>query len=514
MDITKFIQRINIMQNQSGSKGVVMLIAFYNTKSLGVRYLETALEKNGFETSAVYYKGFNSVNPAVTTETELNLLRDYIALKKPVLIGLSVMSSMYLETVNLVIETIKSSFQIPVVCGGAFASMFPERFLDLGVPFVIRSDGEIPLCRLADAVCQKTDAAVIPSLCYRVNGENVINDVGALNVNIDDYGLPAVISKDACYIGSDTLTVGDPQRGAMSYEVVASRGCPFTCSYCCCVNLRRLLPKGTPAVRSRSVKSVIDELIIAKRELKRLVYVHFYDEIFPNIPGWIEEFVGEYQKHIHLPFAIWSHPQMVSANTLKKLVAVGLREVTMGIQSGSTHIRKDIFHRYEKQENIIKAAKILKESGVRWISYDFMLQHPFESIEDLRESFDILKHFQTPFELQLHGLNFLPGTDIVPLAVEKGVLSEEELDKIMYASMAEQFGAYWKRDNESLSQLLYELIFCQQFKPLRNKASKMAADPLKHQKQIHSLYKFGRQLYRSRHLARKIDMVLVSKRMK
>jgi hypothetical protein len=351
-------------------------------------------------------------------------------------------------------------------------------------------------------------------LCYKAAGKNIINDIGALETDIDSYGLPAVISRDACYIGGDTLRLGDPQRDAMSYEVVASRGCPFTCSYCCCVNLRRLLPKGTPAVRSRSVKSVIDELIIAKRELKRLVFVHFYDEIFPNIPGWIDEFIAEYQKHIHLPFVIWSHPLMVNAETLKKLVAIGLREVTMGIQSGSGYIRKEIFHRYEKQEDIIRAARTLKESGVRWISYDFMLQHPFESIEQLWETFEILNHFPTPFELQLHGLNFLPGTDIVPLATEKGILSEEALNKIMFAPMAEQFGAYWKRDNEALSQLVYELIHCQQFRLLRKKAGKLSSEPLKNQWQIHSLYKLSRRLYQLRHLARKADIVFVSKRMK
>jgi radical SAM superfamily enzyme YgiQ (UPF0313 family) len=502
------------MENRSGSKGTVMLIAFYNTKSLGVRYLETALEKQGFGTAAVYYKGFNSVNPAVTTKTELELLKSRIAEKKPLLIGLSVMSSMYLETVDLVINMIQSSFKIPVVCGGAFASMFPERFLDQGIDFVIRTDGENPMCRLAEAVSQNSGYSDIPSLCYRAEGQNVINDIGMLATDIDGYGLPAIISKDACAIENDTLTEGDPQRGARSYEVIASRGCPFTCSYCCCVNLRRLLPKGTPAVRSRSVKSVIEELVIAKRELKRLVYVHFYDEIFPNIPGWIDEFAAEYDKHIHLPFAIWSHPQMVSAETMKKLVAVGLREVTMGIQSGSAHMRKDIFHRNEKQEDIIRAARILKESGVRWISYDFMLQHPFETIDDLKETFELLNHFQTPFELQLHGLNFLPGTDIVPLAVEKGILTEEQLHTIMYAPMAEQFGAYWKRENETLSQLIYELIYCQQFRRLRKKAAALSAEPLAHQKQINAIYKRGRLLYKLRHLARKADMVLKSKLMK
>jgi radical SAM superfamily enzyme YgiQ (UPF0313 family) len=502
------------MENYSGGKGVVMLVAFYNTKSLGVRYLQAALERGGFETYAVYYKGFNSQNPAATTQREVDLLRERIAEKKPFLIGLSVMSSMYLETVDLVIGAIKTSFDIPVVCGGAYATMFPGHFLDRGVEFVIRSDGEEPLYRLAGAVYNKTGYHDIPSLCYRTEDGNVVNDIGALQVDIDRYGLPAIVGKNACYIENNTLVPGDPQRNAVSYEVIASRGCPFTCSYCCCVNLRRLLPKGTPPVRSRSVKSVIDELIVAKRELKRLVYIHFYDEIFPNSPGWVEEFAAEYKKHIRLPFAIWSHPQMVSADMLQKLVGAGLREVTTGIQSGSEHIRRDVFHRYEKQEDIIRAAKILRESGVRWISYDFMLQHPFESDEDLMETFEILNHFQTPFELQLHGLNFLPGTDIVPLAVEKGVLTEEELDKIMYAPMAEQFGAYWKRDNEIRSQLIYELIFCQQFGALRKKAAALASDPLRHQGKIHALYKRGRVLYKLRQLARKADMVLQSRLMK
>ena len=44
------------------------------------------------------------------------------------MIGLSVMSSMYLETVDLVIGAIKTSFDIPVVCGGAYATMFPGTF--------------------------------------------------------------------------------------------------------------------------------------------------------------------------------------------------------------------------------------------------------------------------------------------------------------------------------------------------------------------------------------------------
>ena len=37
----------------------VALIAFYNTKALGVRYLETALRKGGYDVDLIFYKSFN-----------------------------------------------------------------------------------------------------------------------------------------------------------------------------------------------------------------------------------------------------------------------------------------------------------------------------------------------------------------------------------------------------------------------------------------------------------------------
>lgn len=45
------------------SKRKVMLVAFYNKKALGVRYLETALVQGGYDVRTVFFKDFNSVTP-------------------------------------------------------------------------------------------------------------------------------------------------------------------------------------------------------------------------------------------------------------------------------------------------------------------------------------------------------------------------------------------------------------------------------------------------------------------
>ncbi|MBO4264709.1 MAG: B12-binding domain-containing radical SAM protein, partial [Clostridia bacterium] len=378
------------MENNNGKK-TVMLVAFYNVKALGVRYLESALKAGGYDVVTVFFKGFNSANPQKCTNEELELLCSLIREHKPLFVGLSVMSSMYLDTVNDMISKLKAEFDIPLVTGGAFATLFPEYFLDRGVDFSTRADGERVTLKLANALKNNTPYEDILSLCYKKDGKNVINPIGDIAENIDEYGIPAVECMCAYSIEHNVLSKGDPQLSTLSYEVIASRGCPFTCSYCSVINLHRLMPNGTKAVRTRSVDSVIAELIEAKKKCKKLVFVHFYDEIFPNTPGWVDEFCEKYNKNIRIPFTIWSHPKMVDGEVLKKLRRVGLMEVIMGIQSGSDYIRKEIFHRYETREDIIKATNIIKDSKIFWASYDFMLQHPFETIDTLKETYYLVK---------------------------------------------------------------------------------------------------------------------------
>jgi anaerobic magnesium-protoporphyrin IX monomethyl ester cyclase len=137
----------------------------------------------------------------------------------------------------------------------------------------------------------------------------------------------------------------------------------------------------------------------------------------------------------------------------------------MGIQSGSPRIRRDIFHRVETQEDIIGASKVLSECKIPRIVYDFMLRHPFETKEDIMQSFELCTKLYKPFELQLHGLNFLPGTDIVDLAIKMGVADAKELEEVMYAPMKQQYTSYWGvNDRDMTINFWYSMIYMTQFK--------------------------------------------------
>ena len=487
-------------------KGRVMLLAFYNTKALGVRYLEGALERAGYQVQVVFYKEFNSHCPGQTSRRELELLCEEVRRAEPIFIGLSVMSSMYLDTVEQVMKTLRARYAIPLVCGGAFASLYPDYFLDRGAAYVIRGDGEIPMVNLADRLMCGESGEDLASLCCRRHGETVVQPIDGVLKEIDGYGIPVVSSPRACLIERDRLRRGDPQRHTLRYEVIASRGCPFTCTYCSCAPLHRLMPRGIATVRTRSVESVMEELREAKRACPRMMMVHFYDEIFPNLPGWVDEFVAAYQREIYLPFTIWSHPKAAKQEVLEKLVRVGLTEVIMGIQSGSDRVRREVFHRYETREEILRAAGFFQAAGVPWVSYDFMLQHPFESLEDLKETYFLVKELPGRYVLQLHGLNFLPGTDIVSMAVEQGLFTQAELDRIMFAPMEEQFGAYWKQETSLESQLWYALIFLWQWEAMRERCLVYEQDPVEYKQEIFKAYRQAQGLSRRREWRKKLDM--------
>lgn len=483
----------------------VLLIGFYNKKALGVRYLERALKTAGYETVVVFFKDFNSVKPQPVTDKELDMLKELILNVNPGIIGMSVMASLYLETVYSVNDMLKSNFKIPLVWGGVFPTLFPERCLEYA-DYVVRGEGEEAFSELVHAIYSNKPVSSIPNLAYRKNEATYINDIRMLCENIDKYGYPEIGGSNKYFINSDTITRGDPQLKSVSYELTASRGCPFMCSYCSSINLKRVYKGKGVYVRFRSVNSVLSELKEAKSKIKGLKVIHFWDEIFSDDPEWIDQFSERYRKEIGLPFEIWGHPLKVNKPLISKLVEAGLYKVVMGIQSGSPRVRKEIFHRVESQDEIISASRVLRECKVPQVIYDFMLQHPFETEEDIKQTYELCTKLKSPFELQLHGLNFLPGTDIVDMAIDMNILSGEQLEKIMYSSIQEQYDMYWGYKNDSLmSNFWYALTFMTQFgvtQPLAVYFAKKSSS-MRHVRLALKLYKRVQFLSRIRYYYKK-----------
>lgn len=445
----------------------ILLIGFYNKKAMGVRYLERSLIKSGYKVYTLFLKDFNSVNPKKITARELALLKELVSFLDPGLIGLSVMSSLYLETVICVNTFLHNNFAIPIIWGGVYASLFPGKSLEFA-DFVLRGEGEEAVIELADAVLNGKPYESIRNLAYKktaATSQVIINDLRPLCQDLDKLGYPLFNIANKFFIDKDRLVHWDPMIGSSSYELSASRGCPFTCSYCSCINLKRMYRKKGNYVRYRSVSNIISELAEALDNMKNLKLIRFWDEIFPDDRDWINEFAHQYKNLTPLPFEIWGHPLKTDDYTFKKLVDAGLYKVVMGIQSGSSVIRREIFHRSETQEEILNATKVLQRQKVPQVAYDFMLRHPFESAETIRQTYELCTKIPRPFELQLHGINFLPGTDIIKIAENKGIIRKKETEALPDRSLKEEYQAYWGQEsNNKMMNFWYSLIYISQFK--------------------------------------------------
>lgn len=446
----------------------ILLIAFYNRKALGVRYLERSLVKSGFRVYVLFLKNYNSRKPEPVRPDELILLKALVDKVKPGLIGFSVMSSMYLESVVAVNTFLCKEFNIPIVWGGVHASMFPEDCLE-HAHFVLRGECEEAIIDLSAAVLERKDYRSIKNLAYKEPlrdsaGKTVINALRPLCEDLDKLGYPMSGLDNKYYIEGGRISSGDPLNGSVSYELSSSRGCPFMCSYCCSINLKRMYMGYGRYLRFRSVTSVISELEEALSHNKSIKVIRFWDEIFPDDNEWIEAFASRYKSRIGLPFEIWAHPMKINCSVISKLVGAGLYKVVMGIQSGSPHIRSDIFHRREAQEDVLEAARILSKNKVPQLVYDFILRHPFENEDDIKQTYMLCAGLARPFELQLHGLNFFPGTDITGIAKKEGIDDINIPGSVQDSPISVIYKEYWGRKSKNrVMNYWYSLIYLSQF---------------------------------------------------
>ena len=491
-------------------KNSVILVSFYNTRSLSLKHIETALFYAGFDVTVVYFKNINYTNPQVATSTEISLLNNLIKEKKPIAIGISVMASFFMETIITVNDAIKNEHDIPIVWGGIYPTMFPEECMK-HADFVIRGEGEETFIEFLEEMANgSSDYDKINNLVYRTDDNTIIqNELRNLLVDLNKYGIPMLSKGNEYIIDNDSIKNEDPGVNSYSYEISGSRGCPYACAYCSSSSWKRINSKKGKIVRFREIDKIIEELVHAKSKMKKLKYIRFYDEIFPNDEAWVDEFTSRYKKEVNLPFEIWGHPMRTDAKVIHKLCKVGLYKITVGIQSGSDYIRREIFNRPEKKEDIIKTSQILSDAKVPEVMYDLILRHPFETQETMWETLHLCLALKPPFELQPHGLNFLPGTPIVQKAIDMSLVSPQQMDRFMNAPMKEQYDMYWKNENsDEAINYIYKLVCLSQLAWYKKRVAKLA-DPSvkKNYSKVNKMYKRGMRIVRARHIYKKLVML-------
>jgi len=319
----------------------------------GIAYLSAVLKQAGHETDLLLY-------PPMDLYMRIPFFQDHIEKRlmaqaeafRPDLIAFSTTTYAY-KMVKKMAARLKKTFGVPHVAGGIHATALPEHLLKTAdFDFVCLGEGEGALLDLVERMATGGDTLHIESL-YAKNGDTVVaNPVRSLIQDLDSLPFP-----DYEIFAPYGVITGD-------YAISTSRGCPYSCTYCCNHFYKGLYKGKGRYVRRRSVDNVLEEL---RTNRKRFGFerVYFWDDVFCRDLEWLEEFSTKYRKTIGLPFHCLSRPETLTEDTVRLIRAAGCSHVNMGIESGNEHIRKQVLNRHMSDEQILRAAALVKSHGIK-----------------------------------------------------------------------------------------------------------------------------------------------------
>ncbi len=408
----------------------VLLIALYNFDDLGIRTLHSLLKDNGHEPYSIFIRDVSLNQMERIDERDMQTLKELIGDICPDLIGIKVTSSFFLDAKRIT-EEIKS--HAPVVWGGIHPTICPDECIE-NTDMICMGEGEHAMLQLADAIGRGGDTSRIKNLWVRKDGRLFRNDIRPLVENLDEIPFPTFFDERQYYVNKGNLArnIHETESGTNwimangVYPIMTSRGCLFSCTYCCHSLLRRIYSGKGKYMRRRSVRNVIEELSIAKSRY-RIKSIFFHDDIFTFDEEWTRDFCREYKKRIRLPFTVMIHPKICDTKQLSMLRDAGMNVIKMGIQTGSPRIRSGAFNRKESDKEILEADRIIHEIGANAI-YDLIIDNPLESDEDRKATLKLLTSLNRPFILSVYSLIHFPGYRLTEHLLRNGLIKKTEIE--------------------------------------------------------------------------------------
>jgi radical SAM superfamily enzyme YgiQ (UPF0313 family) len=424
---------------------IALISPYSDIATLSVRYLSAYLKKQGFDTSLFFMAhatseydltpDFARFYPDETLERLAGLLSDAD------LIGLSLMTN-YFPLARSLTRFLKERVRAPVLWGGVHPTVAPEASLEYA-DFVCIGEGEEALADLGDALKAGKDTTRIPNIWSRAGDRIHKNDPRPLIEDLDslpfpDYECDAHYAYDEQSEALVQLTDANMEkfltrssavlgRSRLFYQTVASRGCPMKCTYCIWSTQSKLYP-GQKILRQRDLEKVVEEVAFIKAKYPFINSLVFSDDTFMAYKkDELARFNAIYKDKVGLPFQILASPWNINRDKVALLVDAGMKNIQIGIESGSEKILKS-YNRAYPVEKILKMARMLRDfvPDIEPPIYDFVLDNPYETCDDLRQTIDLILSIPRPFFLQKFSLTFFPGTAIREQAIRDGFLVDDE----------------------------------------------------------------------------------------
>ncbi|MER6825277.1 radical SAM protein [Streptosporangium sp. NPDC000563] len=177
--------------------------------------------------------------------------------------------------------------------------------------------------------------------------------------------------------------------GRIEANMVGARGCPYDCSFCGAA----VSANPDVTIRVRDPLDIIAEMHQLRAE-RGVTAFRFVDDLFLGARRVIDQMMGAFAQARIGEWAVWDATGRINVlhrapdATLDLLAACGLREVALGIESGSERMLTYIDKRITR-EMILSVVQRLTSRGIKVKGY-FILGFPTETREEMRATVDLI----------------------------------------------------------------------------------------------------------------------------
>lgn len=353
----------------------ILLVGFQDQDNLGVRYLASSLRAAGHQ---IRIESFGKE----AAQALIAVARAW----KPDMVGFSMIFQFMAPDFAQVITALRAAgVAAHFTMGGHYASFAPDTLLQLipELDSVVRFEGERPIVELADALMQGAEWREIKGIAWR-DGD-AVRTTPPRDDKVDLDSLPWPERGDIDYL-SQSL----PQA-----SVLASRGCPWKCSFCSIITFYE--GNGTKGRRRRDPVLVADEVESLVRD-RGVRLILFQDDDFlsggKDARDWALTVAHEFIRRglpERMRFKISCRSDECREDVLAALQEGGLTHVYLGVEAGDPDALKTL-NKLITPEVHFRAGQVLRKLGLSF-DFGFMLLEPWSTTNTVRNNLRFLREF-------------------------------------------------------------------------------------------------------------------------
>lgn len=338
---------------------------------LGLAYIASYLEKFAYKVKIL---------DAFALNLSYREICERIKKFSPDIVGITGVTSNFNEMMKIseMVKTIDK--KIKVIVGGPHASIMPKScFVNGNVDYVVVGEGELTFKELVDAICNGKNTNKVKGICFKKNGKFFRTPDRPLIKDIDSLPMPAYhLLPMESYRPYAVFDVG-----RKFCSMVTSRGCPYSCTFCCSSALYRHI------YRAHSPERVFEEIKLLY-EKYGIRHIYFQDDEFTIIHKRVEKICDILiENKLDIIWECLAHPSHITKDLLVKMARAGCVDIVYGVESGCDKILKEI-NKKITLDQVKKVCRWTKEAGIL-CRVSFIIGFPYESGKEIRKTIDFAK---------------------------------------------------------------------------------------------------------------------------